>query len=217
MAMESHYPYVSMWGDSGTCDVQKSKSPAVTLGGYTAVPSNNLAATMYAVSKGPVVVAVDASPWHFYGAGIFNSCRQDATLNHAVLLVGYGIDKIRNRGYWLIRNSWGIGWGMKGYIKLSRAHTATKASFCGTDYYPEEGSACDGERDPVKVCGMCGILYDPVLPIVTGVKKPSNFESIIAEQKSMRWQREMQLEKMRANLVKDEPQKKTKTNRKDRG
>merc|ERR1719235_2987060 len=113
---EKQYQYTSLWGDSGVCDAEKSKSPTVLVGGYVSVPSNNLQALMYAVSQGPVVVAVDASPWSFYGAGIFNSCKRDATLNHAVLLVGYGMDGAK--GYWLIRNSWGSDWGMNGYIKL---------------------------------------------------------------------------------------------------
>merc|ERR1719261_1428448 len=90
------------------------------------------------------------------------------------------------KGYWLIRNSWGTDWGINGYIKLSRSLSASKASFCGTDYHPEEGSACDGENDPVKVCGMCGLLYEPVLPIVTGVNKPPNFDSIISNVKQIK-------------------------------
>merc|ERR1719261_2078932 len=99
------------------------------------------------------------------------------------------------KGYWLIRNSWGHDWGENGYIKLSRSLTASKASFCGTDYHPEEGSACDGETAPVKVCGMCGILYEPVLPIVTGVNKPPNFEAIIADAKAKRLEKEMKARK----------------------
>jgi cathepsin L len=113
MVMEQNYQYTSMFGDSGICDMEKTRSPTVLIGGYTSVPQNDLAATMYAVSKGPVIVAVDASPWSFYGAGIFGSCRKDATLNHAVVLVGYGMEK--ENGYWLIRNSWGSDWGMDGY------------------------------------------------------------------------------------------------------
>merc|ERR1719161_1239427 len=173
-----------MFGDSGICAVERTRNPTVLVGGYKSVPTNNLKATMFAVSQGPLIVAVDASPWSFYGAGIFNSCKRDATLNHAVLLVGYGMDQ--DKGYWLIRNSWGSDWGLNGYIKLSRSLTASKASFCGMDHHPEEGSACDGETEPVKVCGMCGILYEPVLPIVTYANKPSNFNQIISGIKDTR-------------------------------
>jgi len=176
--------YTSGNGQQGACTMEKAKEPAVIVGGYTSVPSNNLQALMYATSKGPVIVAVAASDWSMYGRGVFNSCKKDAVLNHAVLLVGYGLQG--TSGYWMIRNSWGSDWGENGHIKLGRSTTATSASFCGMDNHPEEGSACDGDTTPVKVCGMCGILYEPVLPIVTGVNKPTNFDEIISKVKSKR-------------------------------
>jgi len=141
---------------------------------------------MFALTKGPLIVAVDAKLWSFYGGGIFNSCPRDATINHAVVLVGYGIEG--SKGYWLLRNSWGRDWGQDGYIQLTRSMHAKSDKFCGMDKFPQEGSACDGETDPVKVCGMCGLLYEPVLPIVTGVNKPSNFEEIIQSVKTKKWE-----------------------------
>jgi len=184
IAAEDKWLYTSGHGSQGECTLEKANEHAVLVSGYTSVPSNNLQALMYASSKGPVIVAVDASPWSFYGKGVFNSCKQDATLNHAVLLVGYGLQG--TSGYWMIRNSWGADWGENGHIKLARSTTATSASFCGMDKHPEEGSACEGDTTPVKVCGMCGILYEPVLPIVTGVNKPSNFDEIIRNVKAKR-------------------------------
>jgi len=184
IASEDKWMYTSGNGQQGKCMMEKATDPAVLVGGYTSVPSNNLQALMYAASKGPVIVAVDASSWSMYGRGVFNSCKQDAVLNHAVLLVGYGLSGAS--GYWMIRNSWGSDWGENGHIKLGRSTTATTATFCGMDNHPEEGSACEGDTTPVKVCGMCGILYEPVLPIVTGVNKPSNFDEIIANVKSKR-------------------------------
>jgi hypothetical protein len=45
------------------------------------------------------------------------------------LLVGYGTDIVKgvNVPYWLIKNSWGAGWGINGFAKILR----TNANLCG--------------------------------------------------------------------------------------
>jgi hypothetical protein len=111
-------------------------------------------------NKGPTVVAVDARGWHNYKTGIFDSCDKDAILGHAVLAVGYGDDS--GNKYWRIQNSWGSYWGEEGHIRVLRPDNEDE--WCGMDRKPQEGVGCENGPDEVKVCGMCGILYDASVP-----------------------------------------------------
>ena len=47
------------------------------------------------------------------------------SINHAVVLIGYGTDLATGKDYWLVRNSWGTSWGEAGYIRLLRTAANT--------------------------------------------------------------------------------------------
>jgi len=67
---------------------------------------------------GAVVTSVNADgPFMDYGGGVFAGCSSDQT-NHAVTVVGYGNEN--GEDYWLVKNSWGEGWGENGYIRIKR-------------------------------------------------------------------------------------------------
>ena len=60
---------------------------------------------------GPVTVAIAASSWSTYESGVFTST--ESTVNHAVLLVGYG-ETDAGEKFWKVRNSWGASYGEGG-------------------------------------------------------------------------------------------------------
>lgn len=152
-------------GKSGKCKAPAKQS--TTMDAFEQLPINNLRKLQETLAEhGPVVVSVDAGGWSSYSKGIFDGCPQDAVVNHAVLMVGYGSDdKLKKKDYFMIRNSWGGRWGEEGYIRLQR-HSSDEgdAGYCGTDHEPKKGVGCDGGPATLPVCGMCGVLSDSVVP-----------------------------------------------------
>eukprot|EP00438_Fugacium_kawagutii_P006772 Skav201397 [mRNA] locus=scaffold296:345072:346401:+ [translate_table: standard] len=132
--------------------------------GWEKLPVNKYLPLMQAlVTKGPVAVSVSADNWELYMSGIYGDCSKDAVVNHAVTLIAYGKDKELQQKYWTIMNSWGAMFGEQGTMRLLRQDH--EENFCGVDHQPELGTGCDGGPSAVRVCGMCGILYDNVVPI----------------------------------------------------
>jgi len=160
LASEYDYPYTG----NSTSECQTSAKPAAFVTGHVRVPSNNYAAVMEALQEGPLAISVAAQQWSYYTGGVFECTTEGLSteLDHVVQLVGYGTNQYGKK-YWTIRNSWGEGWGMKGYINVLR-HEAEE--WCGVDKKPADGTGCDNGPSTVKVCGSCGILYDAVYPVV---------------------------------------------------
>ncbi|CDP18637.1 unnamed protein product [Coffea canephora] len=127
LTTEANYPYQAV---DGTCNSNKEANHAAKITGYEDVPANNEAALLKAVANQPVSVAIDASGngFQFYSSGVFaGDCGTE--LDHGVTAVGYGTSSDGTK-YWLVKNSWGTGWGEKGYILMQRDIEA-KEGLCG--------------------------------------------------------------------------------------
>jgi cathepsin L len=116
LATEDQYPYTSgTTRENGVCNTQiANQSDNLRNQRTNAVASDNKS-LIGAISTAAVAVAVDASNWSFYKSGVFNNCSNN--LNHGVIAVGYNTEG--STPYWIVRNSWGAGWGENGYINLS--------------------------------------------------------------------------------------------------
>lgn len=116
--LQSEYPYVSGNGKEPNCKSKESRKGAYKIGGYIQVVNNDCDDLYNAINVQPVSVAVDASGWSFYSGGVYVEQEDNINLNHGVTLVGYNADS--NEEYWIVKNSWGTGWGgpNKGYIYL---------------------------------------------------------------------------------------------------
>lgn len=139
--------------------------------GWTKLPENKVGPLKSAlVNKGPVAVSISAGySWNQYDGGILDDCPKDAIIDHAVVLIGYGQSKRLDGGdelkYWHLQNSWGTDWGEQGYLRMLRFDDSyEEGDQCGWDNDPQIGSGCKGGPPQVHVCGMCGLLYDTVIP-----------------------------------------------------
>lgn len=124
-------PYIMV---DGRCHYEMSV-PGTGIKGYVNVSSGDVNALKHAlIEHGPISVAIDAShsSFVFYSSGVYYEPKCGNTmdsLDHAVLLVGYGSEN--GEDYWLIKNSWSPLWGDKGYVKMSM-----KGNNCGVATQP---------------------------------------------------------------------------------
>jgi len=82
---------------------------------------------------GPVSVAVYVDgAFQAYGGGVFNASAP-GVVNHAVLLVGWD-DAQGAAGVWILRNSWGSGWGEDGYMRIEYDCSSVGYAACYVNY-----------------------------------------------------------------------------------
>jgi len=137
LCTEDDYPYLAYQEWRCREDGCTKHDP---ISSYVDVVSNT-AALEAACSEGPVAIAIEAdqSAFQQYESGVMTGyC--GTSLDHGVLLVGYGTDG--SDDYWKVKNSWGSSWGESGYIRLCRNCGANKGQ------------------------GQCGILLSASYPIV---------------------------------------------------
>ena len=141
---EANYPYTA---NASTCTATKSGGWDNGNLSYRHLPEGNATAMQEAlVAYGPLWISlyvgsdcsnVDATScpvtptvaseiltsFQYYTSGVFTAdgCTTDPNNNnHAMAIVGYGHDSKLNLDYWIIRNSWGDGWGEDGYVRIQR-------------------------------------------------------------------------------------------------
>eukprot|EP00955_Chlamydomonas_euryale_P079763 363337-Chlamydomonas_euryale.AAC.7 len=117
---EDDYAYWSAWGGTfWTCNRRKEADrPAVNIDGYEEVPEGDEQALLKAATQQPVSVGICANSLMYYSSGILDACCDG--LNHGVLVTGYATDSgASGAKHYIVKNSWGAGWGEKGYFRLA--------------------------------------------------------------------------------------------------
>ncbi|KUF90089.1 Thiol protease [Phytophthora nicotianae] len=113
---ESSYPYTSVEGGTAAACVKTCTPVKSGITDIAQLKSGDESALLGALKKQPVVVSVISNNpmWKQYKSGVITSCNT-ATVDHAVLAVGYDATTIK------IKNSWGTEWGEDGYVRISRS------------------------------------------------------------------------------------------------
>ena len=129
MCTEDSYPYTS--GETQTGGTCHSCTSVVKVSKCFNVKTNDQIALKEAVSNSPVAIAIEADTRYFqsYSSGVLTSTTCGTTLDHGVLIVGYGEDD--GQKYWLVKNSWSSGWGDSGYVKIARSESSDDGGVCG--------------------------------------------------------------------------------------
>ncbi|XP_067425615.1 cathepsin S [Emydura macquarii macquarii] len=125
---DASYPYTAQ---DGSCHYNQTMR-AATCSKFVELPYANEAALKEAIANiGPVSVAIDATqPTFFlYRSGVYDDPKCTQEVNHGVLAVGYGT--LNGKDFWLVKNSWGVYFGDKGFIRMSR----NNGNHCGIASY----------------------------------------------------------------------------------
>jgi len=113
-------------GKDEACQYNRSKV-AVRVSGGVEISQNETQMAQWLFKNGPISVGLNANAMQFYKGGVSHPwkflCSADG-IDHGVLIVGFGEHEYplfhKKMPYWIIKNSWGEGWGEQGYYRLYR-------------------------------------------------------------------------------------------------
>jgi C1A family cysteine protease len=128
---EEAYPYTPSTG-LFKCKYAKA-SGVVGVSTYANVKVNSADQLKAALNVGPVSIAIEADQtvFHAYTGGIINSASCGTSLDHGVLVVGYGVEA--GQEFYIVKNSWSAAWGEQGYVRIA---VQDGAGICGIQMQP---------------------------------------------------------------------------------
>jgi C1A family cysteine protease len=115
---EDCYPYTGTNGDcSRACSTYQSSTYKIANWSWVATYSITVEALKNALfNYGPLVTTMAVyADFFYYQAGVYSYTSGDFAGYHAIFIVGY--DDANK--YFIVKNSWGTGWGESGYFRIA--------------------------------------------------------------------------------------------------
>jgi hypothetical protein len=158
-------------GSTGTCGGPYLHKYLITkwayIGGEHSVPSTS-AIKNAIYNYGPVSAAVYVdSAFQGYTGGVFKGTA-GGRVNHAVVLVGWNDDG----NYWILRNSWGTGWGESGYMRIKYGSQQIGYASCYIDGYKSQFSGEETVTLELTQVTNKGDSYEPIDINIIGQPDP---------------------------------------------
>ncbi|CAG9798426.1 unnamed protein product [Chironomus riparius] len=126
---EEDYPYTGEEDDCESHGVPKVPLNIKNIYDYDIEADENKL-KYHLANYGPIIIAMNVDrnsglfqhykKGVFYDEGCIKSDKDCKTINHSMLLLGYGItEDSKRKPYFLVQNSWGSDWGEDGFIRMA--------------------------------------------------------------------------------------------------
>ncbi|MBI9069959.1 MAG: hypothetical protein JEY94_00075 [Melioribacteraceae bacterium] len=122
---EEKLPYKGSKDESynftGKCDYKISEFDQIPIGDLTTAERLDYIKSLI-LEHGPVVTHMTMfRDLDYYKRGVYvYDGKAAAVYGHIILIVGWKNDSsVKNGGYWIIKNSWGTGWGESGFFRIA--------------------------------------------------------------------------------------------------
>lgn len=162
---EDDFPYTTM--DPGECSHWDDRGS--TFNSWQRVPCGDVLSIKEAIMNFGTVDAAVWVGWDFssYDEGIYQDSNTECwadpcyytPTNHAISLVGWDDNgDPETSGYWILRNSWGSGWGEEGYMRIGYHSALVSCEVCRLSYAV---TSVGGEAFPV---GGFDVILQYIIP-----------------------------------------------------